>query len=591
MFQLKWVWKNMEGSRLKFVFALLLAAIAAAMRLISPIISKNIVDLVIVGQTDDLTGQTVHHIELLIPLVTGLVLFTLLRSALGYLMIILTEQSSQHTVFKIRNKLYENLGQQDMRFYANNRTGDIMTCVTGDLDKVRHNIAWVSRNATESIVMFLSTTVYFLTVDPLLTLILLAIAPLIFIVTVQYSKKVRPLYRDLREKLSGLSSDAQENIEGNRVVKAFAREEYEKEKFDEKNAEFREASLKASLKWQDYYPIIESLAQSLSVVTLLVGGYFVMIGRLTLGELSAFSALTWTLSNPMRMLGTVLNELQRFFVSADKVIELYYAQPLIKNRLTAKKTDKRFSGKICFENVGLKSGKTTVLSDINLQINPGETVVIMGNTGSGKTSLINLIVRLCDVTSGRVTVDGVDVRDWDLQTLRKNIGFATQDVFLFSDTVDGNIAYGNSSMSEENVQKYAQLAAANFISRLSSGYDTVIGERGVGLSGGQKQRIALARAMAIEPSILILDDTTSAVDMETERYIQKSLKALSFPCTKIIIAQRVSAAKNADRIIVLNNGTIIENGTHEELIKKKGYYYDIYAIQQSLDTADKREAV
>jgi len=572
----------MKGKRLHFVLAQTLSVICAVMLLVNPIISQNIIDRVIVGVQVPTTGETVHHVELLIPLVIALVLTALLRNGLVYAMVMLLEKASQHTVCKIRNKLYTNMQRQDMNFYAKNRTGDLMTRTTGDLDLVRHVIAWVSRVAIEAIVMFLATTIYLMTVDIVLTLILLAITPLIYVVTKKYSKKVRPLYRDLRERLSELNTSAQENIAGNRVVKAFAREDFENEKFDEKNREFKKSNMKAALTWLNYYPMIEGLAQSLSVVTLLVGGYFIIIGRLSMGELLAFSSLAWTLSNPMRLLGTILNDLQRFFVSADKVIELYYTQPMIKNRDGARKAEQRLNGRIEFKDVSLKLGRSQILSDINLSVEPGETVAIMGNTGSGKTVLLNLIPRLYDVTGGMVLVDGTDVRNWDMYDLRKSIGIATQEVFLFSDTVDGNIAYGDSSMSEEDARAYAKLAAVDFVDRMEDGFDTVIGERGVGLSGGQKQRIALARALAIKPSILILDDTTSAVDMETEKYIQQSLDSLDFVCTKFIVAQRISSTKKADKIIILNDGKIVECGTHQELLDKKGYYYDIYAIQQAL---------
>ncbi len=572
----------MKGKRFHFVLAQTLSVICAVMLLVNPIISQNIIDRVIVGVQDSTTGETVHHVELLIPLVIALVLAALLRNGLVYAMVMLLEKASQHTVCKIRNKLYTNMQRQDMNFYAKNRTGDLMTRTTGDLDLVRHVIAWVSRVAIEAIVMFLATTIYLMTVDIVLTLILLAITPLIYVVTKKYSQKVRPLYRDLRERLSELNTSAQENIAGNRVVKAFAREDFENEKFDEKNREFKKSNMKAALTWLNYYPMIEGLAQSLSVVTLLVGGYFIIIGRLSMGELLAFSSLAWTLSNPMRLLGTILNDLQRFFVSADKVIELYYTQPMIKNRDGARKAEQRLNGRIEFKDVSLKLGRSQILSDINLSVEPGETVAIMGNTGSGKTMLLNLIPRLYDVTGGTVLVDGTDVRDWDMYDLRKSIGIATQEVFLFSDTVDGNIAYGDSSMSEEDARAYAKLAAVDFVDRMEDGFDTVIGERGVGLSGGQKQRIALARALAIKPSILILDDTTSAVDMETEKYIQQSLDSLDFVCTKFIVAQRISSTKKADKIIILNDGKIVECGTHQELLDKKGYYYDIYAIQQAL---------
>ena len=240
----------------------------------------------------------------------------------------------------------------------------------------------------------------------------------------------------------------------------------------------------------------------------------------------------------------------------------------------------RLHGDVEFKDVTFKFGKHIVLDNVNFKIKAGQTVAIMGETGSGKTSLINLIPRFYDTNSGEVLVDGVNVRKRKLSQLRSQIGMATQDVLLFSDTIDGNIAYGDSDMSEEDVKHYAKLAAANeFVEKMPDGYETIVGERGVGLSGGQKQRLSLARALAIKPSILILDDTTSAVDMETEKYIQDSLRNLDFPCTKIIIAQRISSTKDADVIIILDDGKITEMGTHDELIAKKGYYYEVFKLQ------------
>jgi len=277
-----------------------------------------------------------------------------------------------------------------------------------------------------------------------------------------------------------------------------------------------------------------------------------------------------------------MNEFQRFAASSDKVMEIYYSEPTIVDKEDAVDMPQRFAGKVEFRNVSFRydDGNLPVLHNISFVANPGETVAIMGETGCGKTSMIQLIPRFYEPTEGEVLVDGVNVCDMKLTQLRKNIGLATQDVLLFSDTIDGNIAYGDSSLTKEEVEKFAKYSAASkFITRMPEGYDTIVGERGVGLSGGQKQRISLARALAVKPSILILDDTTSAVDMETEKQIQHSLKELDFPCTKLIIAQRISTTKFADKILIIQDGRITEEGTHDELVAKKGYYHSLVQLQ------------
>ena len=306
-----------------------------------------------------------------------------------------------------------------------------------------------------------------------------------------------------------------------------------------------------------------------------------------MGEYVAFNGMTWTISNPMRRLGDIVNQYQRFQAAAKKVLEISDSVQEICDKPDAIELTEKLRGDITFENVSFSFGSTEVLHDINFSIKQGETVAIMGETGSGKTTLINMIPRLYDPTEGRVLVDGMDVKDLKMRELRSNIGMAAQDVLLFSDTIDGNIAYGDSDMPEEVVHSFAKAAAASeFIEKMPLQYETVIGERGVGISGGQKQRISLARALAIRPGILILDDTTSAVDLETESYIQNSLKNLDFKCTKIIIAQRISSTKDADKIIILENGRISEMGTHKELLEKKGYYYQVYLLQNGGESID-----
>lgn len=586
MFQIKWIWENLKGYRGRYVTALCMTLVTQTMYIISPIFGQIIVDTFI--KNDNASTNLVEKRDLLIILCAGIVGFTMLRGILQYSTNMIYEVCSQGMLFRMRNYLYKNMSNQDMTYYDKNRTGDLMTRLSGDLDMVRHSVAWIIKTLLENAVIFLSTTVYFFILDPLMAVCLLALTPIIFIVSNVFRKTVGPLYVDLRERLSLMNTAAQENIEGNRVIRAFAREDYEIERFQEKNSDYAKANKKAALTWLKFFPAIESTAQGLTIVQLVVGGIFVINGRLTMGEYVAFNGLIWTLSNPMRMMGNLVNDLQRFMASASKVIEVFYSRPIIVDRIDAVDRPGHFKGEIEFRNVSFGYIKgTTVLDNISFKAAPGETIAIMGETGSGKTTLVNLISRFYDVTGGEVLVDGINVRRLKLRQLRSNIGTATQDVLLYSDTIDGNIAFGRSDMSEEDVRMFARLSDADeFIRKMPEGYDTIIGERGVGLSGGQKQRISLARALAIRPAILVLDDTTSAVDLETEKQIQDNLKTLDFDCTKIIIAQRISSAKDADKIIILKDGRIAEMGTHEELLRiKDGYYNEIYQLQHGEPSA------
>ncbi|MDQ0091411.1 ATP-binding cassette subfamily B protein [Paenibacillus anaericanus] len=545
--------------------------------IVNPYIGQRIVDTFIAN--DNAVQNLTQERGLLITLCLAMIGFSLLRTGLAYFTTMQYERSSQNMLYRVRIYLFNKIQGQDMHYYDHNRTGDLMTKMTGDLDMVRHSMAWIIKTIIESLAIFIAAVIYFFTIDAQLTLWLLILAPPIFIVAYIFAKRVRPMYTDLRERLSQLNTTTQENIAGNRVVKAFAREEYEVEKFTDKNISYSKANKTAALVWLDYFPYLETLAQAFNVILMLVGGLFVMNGRITFGEFAAFSSLIWAISNPMRNIGIIINDIQRFFASLTKIVEIYYARPSIVNEHNP--VDKRrYKGRIEFENISFKYDGVTVLHDVSFTVEPGETVAIMGSTGAGKTTLVNLIPRFYDVSHGRVLVDGTDVRKLELDELRGNIGIATQDVLLFSDTIDGNISFGNPEIPEEETKEYARLAAAHdFITKMPEGYDTIVGERGVGLSGGQKQRIALARALAVHCPILILDDTTSAVDLETEEHIQKSLRELDYPCTKIIIAQRVSTTAEADRILILEEGRLIEEGTHAELLAKRGYYYEVFKLQ------------
>lgn len=550
------------------------------MHLIVPYMSQSIIDLFLSGEQAAENLATKRN--LFWELIIAMVLLTFLRTAIVYLSCMGGEVVSQKALYRIRTYLFDKIERQDMHFYATYRTGDLMTRLTGDLDAVRHMIAWVIRTIVESLALMGATAVYFFYMDWRLALCLFAIAPFIFLIIILFKNKVAPRHRALREKLAEMNTISQENISGNRVVKAFAREKYEIEKFDESNTSYSQTNQKTALTWLTYYPYVESAANLMPVVLLLVGGIFLIREQISMGQYVAFSSLIWAIANPMRQLGSIMNEFQRFSAASDKVMEIYYSQPEIVDRPGAIDRPERFQGRIEFKNVSFQyaDGKLPILRNVSFTAEPGETIAIMGETGCGKTSLIQLIPRFYEPTEGEVLVDGIAVQDMKLRQLRGNIGLATQDVLLYSDSIDGNIAFGDSHITPEQVVKFARYSAASdFIARMPEGYDTIVGERGVGLSGGQKQRISLARALAVRPAILILDDTTSAVDMETEKQIQHSLNELDFPCTKIIIAQRISTTKYADKILVLQDGRITESGSHEELIAKKGYYYQVVQLQ------------
>lgn len=578
--KMAWLWENMKGYRVIYIIGILGTVVYNAMQLTVPMVTQKIVDLFLTGEKA--AENLNNHKDLFYKLIIAMVLLTLLRTVIVYLVCMDVEHVSQKVLYRVRNYLFHKIEHQDMNFYGTYRTGDLMTRLTGDLDAVRHMVAWVIRVIVESFSLLAATAVYFFYMDWRVALSILAIAPFIFLIIVMFKKQVAPRHKELREKLAHMNTAAQENISGNRVVKAFAREEYEIEKFNQYNEEYSRTNRKTAMTWLTYYPYIESFANLMPVVLLAMGGMFIIKDWLTMGEFVAFSGLIWAVANPMRQLGNIMNEFQRFAAASDKVMEIYYSEPEIVDKPDAIDRPERFTGKIEFKNVSFQyaDGTLPVLHGVSFVANPGETVAIMGETGCGKTSLIQLIPRFYEPTEGEVLVDDINVQDLKLHQLRKNIGLATQDVLLYSDTIDGNIAYGDSHIKPEEVVKFARYSAASdFIAKMPEGYDTIVGERGVGLSGGQKQRISLARALAVRPAILILDDTTSAVDMETEKKIQHSLNELDFPCTKIIIAQRISTTKFADKILVIQDGRITESGTHEELIAKKGYYYSLVQLQ------------
>jgi ATP-binding cassette subfamily B protein len=514
---------------------------------------------------------------------------TLGKSIIRYCYQINFENISQRTIYNMREKMYKDLQAQDFNFYDRTRTGDIMTRMTADIDTVRHFIAWVIYNVFENVLVFIFAIITMFTINIKFTLIMLLVTPVTAYFAYKLSTTVKSNFASIREQFSKLNTVVQENISGNRIVKAFAKENYEIQKFSKVNIGYKEKNIEAAKVWEKYLPILDSLASILMVVLILIGGLMVIKHSLTLGELITFNSLIFAINNPLRMAGWLINDIQRFAASGEKIIELLEEKPEIKNSKNYVQKD-MFKGAVEFKNVTFSYGDETVLKDININIKPGETVAIVGPTGSGKSTLTSLICRFYDSTSGEVLIDGVNIKKLDIKKLRENVAVAMQDIFLFSDTIEGNIAYGVPDASMEKVQWVASLAGAHdFIVNMPEGYDTIIGERGVGLSGGQKQRIALARALLKNPSILILDDTTSSVDVETEHKIQNTLNSYFKSKTTFIIAHRISSVKDADKIFVLNEGRIVEQGKHNELLSKKGYYYGVFINQ--LGDFDGKEAV
>ena len=514
-------------------------------------------------------------------LAIGFVLIMVVKGVATYFNQYLGDLFGITSVYRLRNALYEKLQYLSFRYYDNAKTGDLMSRLTADVEGFRFFLSFGFSEFIRLILLIgisLSVMFYY---SVQLTIVTMFALPFLVIVVYKFDKQVHPAFRSVRKSFGQLNTRVQESISGINTVKSLSKEDFEISKFNTSNADYKDRFILTSNVWARYVPLME-LIGNISIVALLsYGGYLVILGQVQPGELVAFFSLVWYIIWPIANLGFVINLFSQSKASGERLLEILEAEETIQetNKPILKE---KLIGHVQFENVDLKytDDDEAALQSITFNAHPGKVIGLIGSTGSGKTSITQLITRFYEPEKGTILIDGIDVTKYSLHTLRKNIGFVLQESFLFSSTIKANIAYGNPNATMEEIIDAAKRAQAhNFIIELPDGYDTMLGERGMGLSGGQKQRIAIARALCINPSILILDDATSAVDMETEFKIQTALKEAMKERTTFIIAHRISSLKHADEIIVFDNGEIVERGVHEFLMKNNGPYQRIYEIQ------------
>lgn len=534
-----------------------------------PYLTREIIDNVLM----------VKEFERLNFFISILLIAAIVKGITMYARSYLFQYASQRIIYDFRSQIYDRLQAQSFEFYDKMRTGLLMNRVVGDLNAIRQFISMGYLHIFESIVSFVSTFAVMVSMSVELTLAMAITLPFLYFNTSRMSKLLYPVFSSIRTAFEDLTSSVQENVTGIRVVKGMGREDFEKEKFEKVALDFTTKNIEVSEIRSKYQPLSQFLNGMGLAIILLFGGYLAIKGKISVGTLVAFNSYMFMLNNPINNLSNIVNEWQNAAASMDKIFTLLDAEPAIKNKKNAVALGAA-KGDILFKDVYFKYNDTYVLRDINLHMKPGSTTAIMGATGSGKSTIINLIARFYDADKGQVKIDSFNVKDLEMNSLRRHIGIILQETFLFSDTIANNISFGRPEAKLEEIEKAAKIADAHdFINELPEKYNTVIGERGVGLSGGQKQRIAIARAILYNPEILILDDATSSVDMETEQEIQKTLKQVMKGRTTLIIAHRISSVKDADHIIYLNDGEIIEEGTHEELIELKGQYYNTFVEQ------------
>lgn len=550
------------------VWSITMLAMTTALGLVYPKVLSLVINKVILS----------HEYGLVIPYLIIIIAAALVKSLVNFGQQYTGQLFGLKAVYDLRNELYRKLNRQSYTYYDNVHTGDLMSRMTADLDAFRQFLAFGFNGMVNFVLLLAFGLGLMFSLNVWLTLAMLVLLPVLGFIAVKFDGLLWPAYKGVRKSLGRLNTKVQENIMGVRTVKSFAREPYEVDKFTENNTEYYSHNLKTMSLWKTFFPYMELVGNLEAAIAVIFGGWLVFTHHMSPGNWAAFLSTMWFITAPMFQLGYQLNMYTQSVAAGERLLEILDTDNAVESLPNGRKDD--VQGHVVFHNVDLMYGSSAALRGIDFEAQPGQTIAILGKTGSGKTSLVSLIGRYYDVTSGSVSVDGTDVREWNLDALRRRVAFVFQETFLFSSTIFANIAYGHPDASVEDVERAARMAdAAEFIDSLPEGYHTIVGERGLGLSGGQKQRIALARAILSDPSILILDDATSAVDMETEYEIQQALEQVMKGRTTFIIAHRISSLKRADIILVMDEGRVVERGTHEELLRGGGLYREIFDMQ------------
>lgn len=533
-----------------------------------PILQMTFIDDILVGQKTDL----------LLKFSLSFLGLILIRCTLGYIKEFAFDKFALDVAKDLRRDIFYKVQSLEFSFFDKTNTGELMSRIGEDVDMVWETVSYGLRLFIEMIIIFVLCSTLMFSMSPTLAVACLLLLLPVSLMGFFFEKKFWDVYLKISDQTAELNSVAQQNIAGIRLVKAFAREKHEIMKFLNTNEGLYDLNLRQAKLVSKFVPIIEFFCNLSNVALIIIGGLLCINGYASLGILVAFSDYILQLTWCVRNIGSFVTMLSQNKACMKRIFTILDHEPTIVSPATAYKP-KKVKGDICFKNVSFKYNEQVVLENINLTIPAGSSVAIMGATGCGKSTLLALMARYYDVTEGEVLIDGVNVKQWDLHTLRRHLAMVFQDTFLFSDNIKNNIDFGEEFTLEEVKEASSASCALDFIEDLTEGFDTEIGERGVGLSGGQKQRLTIARAILQKPSILALDDATSALDMETEYTVLSNLSKTKHRCTTFIIAHRISGVKDANMILYMENGKIIEQGTHQSLLAKKGHYYAIYCDQ------------